>query len=97
MDGGGAGFVVVVARIKDRQIDMLVHQFADGVLQRARDKLVLQGNREHDQLIFVEWFEFCHRSPLSDRTLIALCWIPPLFRQSQRARVTRKWASVDSV
>jgi hypothetical protein len=69
MDGGRARFVVVVTRIKDGQVDMLVHQFADGVLQCARDKLVLQGNGEHDQLIFVEWFEFCHRSPLSYRTL----------------------------
>jgi hypothetical protein len=31
--------------------------------------LVLQGNWEHDQLIFVEWFEFFHRSPLSYGTL----------------------------
>jgi hypothetical protein len=31
------------------------------VLQGARDKLVLQGNRKHDQLIFIAWFEFRHR------------------------------------
>ena len=46
MDGGGARFVVVVACIKDRQIDMLIHQFADGVLQCARDKLVEKAVRE---------------------------------------------------
>lgn len=61
MDGGCAGLVVVAARIKDRQVKMLLHQFADRVLQRTWDKLVLQGDREHYQLIFVEWFEFCHR------------------------------------
>ena len=69
MDGSCTGFVVVVACIKDGQINMLVHQFADGVLQCTWDKLVLQGNGEHDQLIFVEWFEFCHCSPLAYRTL----------------------------
>ena len=39
---------------------MLFHHPADRVLQRTRDKLVLQGNRQHDQLIFIAAFEFCH-------------------------------------
>jgi hypothetical protein len=69
MDGGCANLVVVVTRIKDGEVEVLVHQFADGVLERSWDDLVLQGDWEHDQLIFVEWFEFCHRSPLSYRTL----------------------------
>ena len=62
MDGSSTGLIVVVARIKDGQVEMLLHQFADGVLQGTRDKLVLQGNWQHDQLIFIAWFVFCHGS-----------------------------------
>jgi hypothetical protein len=61
MDGGCAGVVVVVACVKHRQIDMFLHQLADGVFQRTWHKLVLQGNWEHDQLIFIAGFEFRHR------------------------------------
>jgi hypothetical protein len=39
------------------------------VFQCTRDELVLQGNWQHDQLIFVERFEFGHRSPLPYTTL----------------------------
>ena len=53
---------------------MLVHQLADGVLQCPRDKLVLEGDREHDQLIFIAWFEFCHRFLYLYRTL-SLCML----------------------
>ena len=61
VDGSCAGYVVFVAPFKHRQIDMLLHQFVDRVLQCSRDKLVLQGDGEHDQLISIAWFEFCHR------------------------------------
>jgi hypothetical protein len=61
MDGSCAGLVVIVSSFKDREIDMLVHQLADSMIQRTRDKLVLEGNREHDQLIFIAGFDFCHR------------------------------------
>ena len=61
MDGGRAGLIVVVARIEHRQVHMLVHQFTDGMFQRAGHKLVWQRNREHDHLIFIAGFEFCHR------------------------------------
>jgi hypothetical protein len=60
VDGGSTDLVVVVARIKDGQVEVFVYQFADGVLEGIWNKLVLQGDREHDQLVFVEWFEFCH-------------------------------------
>jgi len=63
VDGGRAGLIVVVAGVEHLQIDMLVHQSADRVFQCARHNLVLERNREHDQLIFIASFVFCHSSP----------------------------------
>lgn len=60
MDSCRADHIVVVARIEDRQIDMLIHQAVDGVLERPRDQLILERNREHDHLIFIAGFVFCH-------------------------------------
>ena len=65
MDGGRTARVVIISPSKHRQVNMLVHQLTDGVLERARHQLILQRNRQHDQLIFVEWFVFCHRGYLS--------------------------------
>ena len=42
MDGCCTNQIVVVALIKDRQVDVLVHQSVDGVLQGSRNKLVLE-------------------------------------------------------
>ena len=42
MDGGCAGLIVFVAFIKDRQVDVLIHQSVDGVLQGSRNQLVLE-------------------------------------------------------
>jgi hypothetical protein len=52
--------------------------------------LVLQGDRQHDQLIFVEWFEFCHRVLY----LIEPCGFAldsPTFSTVSTARVTGGW------
>ena len=57
MKGGCSALVVVVTCIKDRHIEMLVHHLAEGVLERARY-----------QLIFLEWFAFCHRIHLACKT-----------------------------
>ncbi len=62
MDRRRAGHVVFVALIEDRQVDVLVHQPVDGVLQGPWDKLVLERDGEHDHLIFIAGFVFCHRA-----------------------------------
>lgn len=97
MDRGRANHIVVVAHIKYRQVDMLVHQLADGVLQCPRYKLVLERNGEHHQLIFVAWFEFCYRflcriEPYRIELVIDF----PLFRQSQRWALAAVGGRVDS-
>jgi hypothetical protein len=61
------------------------------MLQRARDKLGLQGNREHHQLIFIAWFEFYH-SPtiIKDDVVSRECF--PSFSTVSTAGVTRAGA-----
>jgi len=85
VDGSRASLVIFVALVEDQQVDVLVHQPVDGVLQCSRNKLILERDGEHDHLIFIAWFVFCHR---------VLCHIKPrrmnlvinfpLFRQFQR-------------
>ena len=62
------------------------HQFADGVLQCPRHQLVLERDGEHDHLVFIAWFVFCHgRGPLllvPRRMELVINF--PLFRQFQR-------------
>jgi len=40
---------------------MIFHQFVDCVFQCPGYELVFQGDGEHDQLIIIARFEFCHR------------------------------------
>jgi hypothetical protein len=69
---------------------MLIHHPADGVFERAWHNLILQRDWEHDQLIFIEWFEFCHRVLYGYRTLEILERFAPLFRQFQRLALPGK-------
>ncbi len=54
--------------LKDGQVHVLVHDFADGVLERAWDQLVLQGDGEHNYLLVVAGFVFCHGGSSKNRT-----------------------------
>ena len=83
MDGGSAGLVVVVAGVEDREVKAFFDQFADGVFERAGDNLVLQGNGQHDQLIFIAGFEFCHKVLFPIKPY-GFKLDSPLFRQFQR-------------
>ncbi|MEO7838640.1 MAG: hypothetical protein ABIU06_04745, partial [Anaerolineales bacterium] len=59
-------------------------------------KLVLQGNREHDHLIFIAWFVFCHRCLYLIKPHRFALVINPLFRQFQRLALPAGGRSVDS-
>jgi hypothetical protein len=63
----GIYLVFSLQAARDRRAGLCQHLCAEaheplhGMLQRARDKLVLQGDWGHDQLIFIARFEFFHR------------------------------------
>jgi hypothetical protein len=68
------------------------------VFECAGDDLVLQGDGQHDHLLVVAGFVFCHRvlwliKP-HDRAFVVKF---PAFSTVSTAGVTRKWAGVDSV
>jgi hypothetical protein len=86
MDRCRAGLVIFVALVEDRQVDVLVHQPVDGVFQGPRDKLVLERDGEHDHLIFIAGFVFCHGFLycIEPRHMNLVIKISHLFRQFQR-------------
>jgi hypothetical protein len=60
VNGSSPNLVVVVASVEDGQVKSLFDQFADGVFKRAGENLVLEGNGQHDHLLVVARFVFCH-------------------------------------
>lgn len=94
MDGGRAGQVVLVALIEDRQIDVLVHQPVEGVLESPWHELVLERNGEHDHLIFIAWFVFCHGGflgyPIEPRLMALVIKFPAFSTVSTGTILTTK-------
>lgn len=53
--------VILMSTFKHRQIDMLLDQGIDRIFRRPGFKLILERYGEHDQLVVIVGFEFCHR------------------------------------
>ena len=58
--GRAAVLVIVKAMVKDAQVEFVIDQVMDRVLEGSGQDLLIEGDRNHDQLVVVVIFELGH-------------------------------------